>query len=315
MRSAMRVMVMVLAVAIATPGCEPGPTGLAQLRARGELRVATLNQPTTYYLGSQGPQGFEYRLARAFADSLGIQLIIGQADDRVRLRELLAEGRADIAAAQLTADENWKRVGLATATYQEIQELVVQRRGRPPSHNIAALNGARVVVRSDSPQLQLLHDLRASGATYLAWTELPREQADPLDWLSSGDADYAIVDKNEFEFARHLYPDVAIAFTLPDPRPVQWLVRRPDLELRDAVNRFFVSARDSGLLRRLVSDAEAEAGGFEYLEARRFPDDIRTRLPEMPPRVVQAPTPKNPELRLLPAVGDPGSHLRDQGTT
>jgi membrane-bound lytic murein transglycosylase F len=311
----MRVMVMALALAIAMPGCESGSTGLAQLRARGELRVATLNQPTAYYLGAHGPQGFEYRLARAFADSLGIQLIIEPARDRVSLRELLAEGRADIAAAQLTADDNWKRVGLATATYLEIQQLVVQRRGRPPSHNIAALNGARVVVRVDSPQLQLLRDLRASGATYLAWTELPREQADPLDWLSSGDADFAIVDRNEFEFARHLYPEVAVAFALPDPRPVQWLVRRSDLELRDAVNRFFVSARASGLLRRLASDAEAEAGGFEYLEARRFQDDIGTRLPELRAWFEQAAAAHSLDWRLLAAVGYQESHWSDQATS
>ncbi len=311
----MRLMVMALALAIAMPGCESGSTGLAQLRARGELRVATLNQPTAYYLGAHGPQGFEYRLARAFADSLGIQLIIEPARDRVNLRELLAEGRADIAAAQLTADDNWKRVGLATVTYQEIQQLVVQRRGRPPTHNIAALNGTRVVVRADSPQLQLLRDLRASGANYLAWTELPREQADPLDWVSSGDADFAIVDRNEFEFARHLYPEVSVAFSLPDPRPVQWLVRRSDLELRDAVNRFFVSARDSGLLRRLASDAEAEAGGFEYQEARRFQDDIGTRLPELRAWFEEAAAVQSLDWRLLAAVGYQESHWSDQATS
>jgi membrane-bound lytic murein transglycosylase F len=311
----MRVMMMALALAIAVPGCESGSTGLAQLRARGELRVATLNQPTAYYLGAHGPQGFEYRLARAFADSLGLQLIIEPARDRVSLRELLAAGRADIAAAQLTADDNWKRVGLATVTYQEIQQLVVQRRGRPPTHNIAALNGARVVVRVDSPQLQLLRDLRASGATYLAWTELPREQADPLDWLSSGDADFAIVDRNEFEFARHLYPEVSVAFPLPDPRPVQWLVRRPDLELRDAVNRFFVSARDSGLLRRLASEAEAEAGSFEYQEARRFQDDIGARLPELRAWFEQAAAAHSLDWRLLAAVGYQESHWSDQATS
>src|SRR5260221_9599671 len=315
MRSAMRLMVMALALGIAMPGCESGSTGLAQLRARGELRVATLNQPTAYYLGAHGPQGFEYRLARAFADSLGIQLILNPARARVTLRELWAEGRADIAAAQLTADDNWKRVGLATVTYQEIQQLVVQRRGRPPTHNIAALNGARVVVRADSPQVQLLRDLRASGATYLAWTELPREQADPLDWVSSGDADFAIVDHNEFEFARHLYPEVFVAFSLPDPRPVQWLVRRPDLELRDAVNRFFVSARDSGLVRRLVSDGEAEAGGFEYLEARRFQDDIGTRLPELRAWFEQAATANSLDWRLLAPVGYQESHWNDQATS
>src|SRR5258708_18387591 len=115
MRSAMRLMVMALALAFAVPGCESGSTGLAQLRARGELRVATLNQPTAYYLGAHGPQGFEYRLARAFADSLGIQLIIEPARDRVSLRELLAEGRADIAAAPPPPPHNLERVALDTA--------------------------------------------------------------------------------------------------------------------------------------------------------------------------------------------------------
>src|SRR5262249_9818890 len=46
-------------------GCSAEPSGLAQLRARGELRVGTVNEPTVYYLGAHGPQGFDYRLARA----------------------------------------------------------------------------------------------------------------------------------------------------------------------------------------------------------------------------------------------------------
>jgi membrane-bound lytic murein transglycosylase MltF len=37
--------------------------------------------------------------------------------------------------------------------------------------------------------------------------------------VTDGDADYAIVDANEFEFAHHLYPDASVAFALPDARP------------------------------------------------------------------------------------------------
>ncbi len=223
--------------------CSPEPSGLAELRARGELRVGAVNEPTVYYLGAQGPQGFDYRLARAFADHLGVQLIIVPARDRDNLRELLAAGRIDIAAAALTADSSWKRVGLATTTYRDVEQLVVQRRGHTATHNIAGLNGARVVVREGSPQLELLRELHNGGATYLAWTELPREQADPLDWVNTGDADFAIVDRTEFAFARHLYPEASVAFSLPDPRPVQWLVRRSALELRDAANAFIAQAR------------------------------------------------------------------------
>ena len=247
---------------LALAGCSPEPSGLAQLRARGELRVGTVNEPTVYYLGAHGPQGFDYRLARAFADKLGVQLILVPARDRSSLRELLAAGRIDIAAAQLTADADWRRVGLATANYRSVEQLVVQRRGHAPTRNIAGLNGARVVVRESSPQLELLRELHNGGATYLAWTELPREQADPLDWVNTGDADYAIVDRSEFEFARHLYPEVNVAFTLPDPRAVQWLVRRTGLELRDAANRFFAEAQGSG--------APASAGARRRRRGRGF---------------------------------------------
>src|SRR5436309_9233742 len=101
---------------LALAGCNLEPSGLAQVRARGELRVGTINEPTAYYLGAHGPQGYEYRLARAFADSVNIPLVIVAARDRSTLRELLAEGSIDIAAAQLTADESWKRAGLATSS-------------------------------------------------------------------------------------------------------------------------------------------------------------------------------------------------------
>ena len=300
---------------LALAGCNSEPSGLAQLRARGELRVGTVNEPTTYYLGAHGPEGYEYRLARAFADNLNIPLVIVPARDRSNLRELLAEGSIDIAAAQLTADDNWKRVGLATATYRDVEQLVVQRRGHPATRNIAGLNGARVVVREGSPQLQLLRELRASGASYLTWTELPREQADPLDWVNTGDADFAIIDRSEFAFARHLYPEVSVAFSLPDPRPVQWLVRRTAIDLRDAVNRFFSDARDSGQLQRLAHQADAEAGGFEYQEARRFQDDIATRLPELRPIFEQAAASQSLDWRLLAAVGYQESHWDDHAAS
>ena len=310
-----RLGVAALLAGLALAACDSTPDALTQIRARGQLRVATVNEPTSYYLGAHGPQGFEYRLAHAFADSLRVQLVIIPARDRASLRDMLVEGRIDIAAAQLTADDSWKRAGLATTNYREIPQLVVQRRGFPATHNIAGLNGARVVAREGSPQLQFLREMRGSSAAYLNWTELPREQADPLDWVNTGDADYAIIDRSEFAFAHHLYPEVSLAFTLPDPRPVQWLVRRSALELRDAANRFFASAQATGLLQQLTHDADAEAGDFEYQEARRFQDDIAARLPELRAVFAQAAASQSLDWRLLAAVGYQESHWDDHAAS
>jgi membrane-bound lytic murein transglycosylase F len=298
-----RAVAAALPVALALAACSRAPTGLQDVHQRGELRVVTLNGPTSYYLGAHGAQGQEYRLAHAFADSLGVQLVILPVRDADAMREMLADGGADIAAAQITASAEWKRVGLATSTYQEVPQLVIQRRGssRPP--NISGLQGARIAVRAGSPQLTLLREFRGSGAPYLAWTELAPEQADPLDWVNTGDADYAIVDANEFGFARHIYPDEIVAFQLPDPRPLQWVVRHDGLDLRDEVNRFFLEARRSGLLARLMREATHESEDFEYLQAQHFQQDIATLLPQLRPWFENAAQNSGLDWRLLAAVG------------
>ncbi len=288
---------------LALTACTRPATGLQDVHQRGQLRVVTLNEPTSYYLGAHGAQGQEYRLAHAFAESLGVQLVILPVRDIAAMRDVLVDGGADIAAAQISAGAEWKRAGLATSIYDEVPQLVIQRRGssRPP--NISGLQGARIAVRTGSPQLTLLREIRGNGAPYLAWTELSPEQADPLDWVKTSDADYAIVDANEFNFARHLYPEVMIAFKLPDPRPIQWVVRRDGLDLRDAANRFFLDARESGLLARIRRESTLESAEFQFLEARRFQQDITTILPQLRPWFEDAALASGLDWRLLAAVG------------
>jgi membrane-bound lytic murein transglycosylase F len=292
-----------------------GDAGLEKLHARGTLRLATLNQPTSYYLGAHGPEGFDYRLADAFAQQLGLQLVVVPAHDRAALRRLIASGNADLAAAQLTADSDWRHAGLPTDAYHDEPQLVVQRRGHAPTHNIAELVGARIVVRAGSPQLTELAQMRKSGQVYLSWTELARETADPLDWISTGDADYAIVDEAEFRFARHLYPEVVVAFTLPDPRPLHWLVRRSAPDLQAAANNFFADARRSGLLARLDHAAEPESSAMAYQEARRFQEDIAMLLPPLKPLFEQGATASGMDWRLLAAVGYQESHWESMASS
>jgi len=84
-------------------GCAQPQSALQRIRARGELRVVTLNAPTSYYLGAQGPQGFEYRLAAAFARQLQVRLVMEPLPDAAAMRAALSAGRADMAAAH----ESW----------------------------------------------------------------------------------------------------------------------------------------------------------------------------------------------------------------
>jgi membrane-bound lytic murein transglycosylase F len=294
--------VTVAAAVMLLSGCTSN-SSMQQILARGQLRMVTLNSPTSYYLGAHGPQGYEYRLAEAFARTLGVNLVVQTVPDAAAMRSALAHGRADLAAAQITPDDAWREIGRTTITYQEIPELAVQGRGKPQAHSIAALQNARIAVAAGSPEQLALETLRAQGTPDLSWTALSRDQADPLDLVSRGGADFAIVDASEFAFAQHLYPESMAAFPLPDPRAVQWVVPAGADELLQAANSFFAGARSSGELARIETDARNESGDFDYESAHQFQSDIATRLPALQEIFEEAARTTGLDWRLLAAVG------------
>src|SRR6185312_3244670 len=78
-RAAARLALMILPLAACTPPTEP--SALEQIRARGELRVVTINSPTSYYLGTHGAEGLEFGLAQAYSKKLGLPLVITPVSD------------------------------------------------------------------------------------------------------------------------------------------------------------------------------------------------------------------------------------------
>ncbi len=117
---------------------------LEQIRARHELRVVTLNLPTSYYLGSQGTEGLEFELARSFAAKLGVTLSMYPVANERAMQAALASGRADIAAAQLTATPEWRHAGVAAEPYAHIPQLVVYQRESSKPRSTLQLEKAKL---------------------------------------------------------------------------------------------------------------------------------------------------------------------------
>jgi membrane-bound lytic murein transglycosylase MltF len=296
-----------VAIAIAAgallASCSPAPSALQQVRASGELRVVTLNLPTCYYLGAQGPEGLEYDLASRFAAQLGVRLKIYAVPSEAALRSELASGHADIAAAQLTAGTAWWRVGKASAPYAEIPQLVVYHRDEPQPRDTLQLETARLAVQAGSAQEQLLARMKQILAPHLTWVETAPSTADPLEDVDSGQARYAIVDARTYSYARHLYPDVRVGFSLPEKRPVQWVVRRGDNDLLQAVNRFFRVEATSGELTRVMQKDSGDTSSFQYEELRLFQVSLTQRLPHYRAWFQEAATKTGLDWRLLAAIG------------
>lgn len=293
----------ILTAALLLAGCTPHSRSLDAIRARNELRVVTLNTPTCFYYGAQGTEGLEFRLADAFAAELGVRLVMYPVANEHAMQMELETGRADIAAAQLTATREWTRVGDAAQPYARVAQLIVYRRdGRRPRSTLQ-IEAARLAVRAGTPQEQTLENLKHTVAPDLHWVSTAPNNADPLEDVNSGEAAYALIDEREFSFAQHLYPDVREGFALPEMRPVQWIVRRHATDLVQAVNRFFRQIRESGRLRKVMQQETGDSRPFQYVESREFQTLLAERLPRFQPWFETAAAQTGTDWHLLAAIG------------
>ncbi len=299
----MRVAGAAISLAAILAACTPTPSALESIRARNEIRVVTLNVPTCYYLGSQGTEGLEFRLAERFAAELGVRLVMYPVANAHAMQEELASGRADIAAAQITATRDWERYGTPANPYGKVAQFVVYRRDGVRPRSTLQLESRKLAVRAGSPQELILEKLKRTVAPTLQWVDTAPNNADPLADVDTGEATYAIIDEREFSFAHHLYPNVLIGFVLPESRPVQWIVRRGAPDLVEATNRYFLSIAHSGRLARLQLEETGDARPFEYDESREFQAHLSERLPRFQPLFEAAAAQTGVDWRLLAAIG------------
>lgn len=92
------------AFAVAEKGDNRVGYDLEEMRNGGELIVATLSGPDTYFIYQGQPMGVQYALAADFATKEGLRLRVETANDTVALIHLLQNGDADILALELPSD-------------------------------------------------------------------------------------------------------------------------------------------------------------------------------------------------------------------
>jgi membrane-bound lytic murein transglycosylase F len=116
--------------------------------------------------------------------------------------------------------------------YQEIERLIVYRRGTPRPRKLADLVGGRLDVVASSSHAALLEKLRAEEPL-LTWVEHSQRSSDELiRRVADGEIDYTVADSHLFELLRHFYPDLRITFPLGPSDQIAWALPKGDDELR-----------------------------------------------------------------------------------
>lgn len=219
---------------------EPFTGDLGEIKKRKVLRVLTRNSASTYFLWRGELLGFEYELAKRFAEQHDLRLEMVVPPSRDLLIPWLKQGKGDLIAAAMTINEQRQAQGIRfSRPYHKVSELLVTRRDDASLNTPADLKGRTVMVRKSSAYWESLEALRQQGATFdLVAAPEEMETEELIARVADGSIDLTAADSHILDIEQTWRDDIQAAFALGEPRAHGWLVRRENPELLKAVDAF-----------------------------------------------------------------------------
>ena len=297
-----------MTAAIAVTGCSR-PTIVEEIKQEQVLHVVTRNAPTTYFEGRDGATGFEYELAKMFADELGVELRLRVASNLGEVHSLLDNNYTHFAATGLSLPTELEQRFKLSPPYLEIHQKVVYRLGDGRPRSAADLLNKRILVLADSSYAETLHKLKPEYPE-LQWEETrEHETVDLLRMIEDGEIDVTILDSNEFSAHQAYYPRVREAFDISEPRSISWVFPATrDDSLPQLAQEFFARIEQDGTLLQLQERYYGHVEQINYVGARTFIQHINNRLPRYEQTFKEAAARYDIDWRLLAAIGYQESH-------
>jgi membrane-bound lytic murein transglycosylase MltF len=274
---------------------EPWQGDLDGMIERRYIRMLVTFNKTNYFLDKAEQHGITYEAGKLFETFLNERL--KSKDIRVhvafipvsrdRIFQALAEGRGDIAAANLTiTPDRQKAVDFATPFLTDVRELVVTSADRPPVAVATDLAGREVHVRRSSAY----HDsLMALNRTLVAERKPPvriveasdqLEDEDILEMVNAGLIPATVVDNHVAELWDRVFETIQVSdVSIRDNGRIAWALRRNTPQLREVVDAF-AAANPKGslnfnmLYRRYFKDTKWLANAASEAELRKFREAV-----------------------------------------
>jgi membrane-bound lytic murein transglycosylase F len=301
------VAVMIFALLVAIPKYSEEPlTHVQRIQKQGALKVLTLNGASTYYLDSDGPDGFEYQLSKMFAEFLGVNLQIKTVDNYSEIYNELIFGGYDLAAAGLSEqDADIPANVVFGPSYHEVHQQILYRKGlhkRPV--DLRDLNDGVIEVVHGSSHETILSQLekKMPELSWLSNKDIASEEL--IELVDEGLIDYILADSHEIALQRRFFPELRIAFEVPPPKLLRWAyTESDDLSIHRSLENFFVAIKKDGRLDQLIHRYYSHVEKFNYSDIQTFSQHVRERLSDYREIFEHQAKENDMDWHLLAAIG------------
>ena len=216
---------------------------LPQMKDSGVLVALTLNSSISYFDYRGEPMGFQYELAKHFAQSLGLKLEIKTAKNVNDLVHQLLRGEGDLIAYPLPVTKQYKDSVSFCGEDIITHQVLVQRNASQkftPVKDVTELIGKEVYAKPGKHLSRLINLDRELGGGILIH-RVDNDSItieDLMTQVSNGTIDYAVCDDDLARLNKTYYPNLNIDLAISFDQRASWAVRKDAPLLCEAANRW-----------------------------------------------------------------------------
>ncbi|MEA1891339.1 MAG: membrane-bound lytic murein transglycosylase MltF [Campylobacterota bacterium] len=268
---------------------EPGkriakPSVLDEIKKTKILNVVLLNAPSTYYIGTNGAQGFEYDLLRAYASHLGVSLNIIKANTIAEAIKFSKLPHIHITSASLTKTKKREKIFNFGPSYFEVQEQVVCNRSMLNSgdfpRDIENLSGLKITVGKGTSYSETIKALQEDGYDINATLDSELSTEELLEQVANHQIDCTIADSNIYALNQRYLPRIALAFVISGREQQAWVLAKNSKKLEADMYSWFNSFNQSGKLAQLKDHYYSYVLFYDYYDNKMFYKRVKSRLPK-----------------------------------
>ena len=279
-----------------------------RIQKTGVLRLITNNSINSYHYYNGKPTGFEYDLAKAFADFLNVDLNVVTPGWN-NIFSYLEEEKGDLIAAGLAITrERLEKVNFSIP-YMTIQQHIIHHNLVFGPKNIQDLTFRTIHVRRGTSYHSRLEEIKQSGIelSYVLYDNIPTEEF--IRQIHDREIKFTVADNHIAYLNQRYYPDIRIGIPLQEKESLAWAVRKNDTQMLEQINKFFLFANETGLLSKLSEKYYAGVQPSDPFDLKKFHKRVKTRLPKFKQMIIEESDKFGLDWKLIAAVVYQESHF------
>jgi len=281
---------------------------LDRVQRSGVITVVTRNNAHCYYTYRDVPCGFEYDLAKAFADYLGVKMTV-VTPSWEKLGDTLNTGKGDFIAASLSISPSRRKRLDFSDSYLRVQQRVIIHKSNHKIKKLQDLAGKTIHVRRGTSYEERLNELRRQGLLVhvVLHDDIPTEEF--IRMVADREIEITVADSNLAFLNRRYYPDIRISVPVREKQSLAWAVRKGEASLLEEINRFFKKIKGDGTFQKIYDRYFSSVEIFDYVDLKKFHIRLRTRLPKYREIIRREARENGFDWRLIAAVIYQESHF------